>query len=240
MAKPVHILASQADIAPLVVAVGDPSRAEQLAKTLKDARLVNANRGFLTYTGHYNDRRVTVATHGIGGPSSAIVFEELYMLGANTIVRLGTCGGMIPALNRGDFIIPTGAAFPDGSLRMYVSDGMLPPVPDLTLTSRLIENCKSAGVRHSVGFVFSSDAFYAEDPSFVDTWSSRGVVGVEMECATLFTLGTLRKFRTAALLIVSDSLVKKAEKDMVKADGLRNQVEKASQIVLQSLTADIA
>lgn len=236
MVKPVHILARHADVAPLAVTVGDPARAEQLAHMLKDARLVNANRGFMTYTGVYNGKRVTVATHGIGGPSSAIVFEELRMLGATTIVRLGTCGGMIPELQRGDVVIPTGAAFPSGSLAMYVPDGVLPPVPDMITTSGMIEGCKSEGVRHMTGFVFSSDAFYAEDPTFVSTWSSRGVIAVEMECATLFTLGTLRKFRTAAVLIVSDSLVKKSEKDMVTAEGLKSQVERVSAVVLKSLT----
>ena len=70
------------------------------------------------------------------GLLQSIVFEELVMLGARSMVRLGTAGAMIRGLNRGDFIIPTGAAHPGGSLRSYVPDGILPPVADIGLTSK--------------------------------------------------------------------------------------------------------
>jgi 5'-methylthioadenosine phosphorylase len=236
MPNPVHIRAKRTDIAPLVVAVGDPARTEQLAAMLKDARIVNTNRGFVIYTGRYDDKRVTVATHGVGGPSSAIVFEELHMLGATTIVRLGSSGGMVKELSKGDFIVPTGAAHSGGSLGMYIPDGVLPPVPDLGLTTKLIEGCSTEGVKFKAGLVFSSDAFYNEDSSFLEKWVSRGVIGVEMECATLFTLASLRRFKAASLLIVSDSLVRSAEKEMATAETLKAQVEKAGRIVLKALT----
>jgi 5'-methylthioadenosine phosphorylase len=237
MPKPVHILAKLGDISPLAVAVGDPARAEQLASMLSDARIVNANRGFLAYTGRYRNKGVTIATHGIGGPSASIIFEELYMLGARSIVRLGTCGGLTKDLGIGDFIIPTGAAHPNGSLRTYVTDGVLPPVPDLKLTSRLIEGCESAGAKFRSGVVFSSDAFYQEDPAHLKTWTSRGVIGVEMECATLFTLAALRGFRSASLLILSDSLVRKSESVMVSSEGLRKRVDVGGRIVLDAITS---
>jgi len=96
MPKPLHILAKPEDIAPRVITSGDPARVKQLASYLEDARLVNENRGFLVYTGKYKGVDVTVATHMIGAPSAAIVFEELIMLGAKLIVRFGTCGGFLP------------------------------------------------------------------------------------------------------------------------------------------------
>jgi 5'-methylthioadenosine phosphorylase len=236
MPHPVHIRAKREDIAPLVVAAGDPARTEQLASMLKDARTVNTNRGFLTYTGYYNGRRVTASTHGIGGPSSAIVFEELHMLGAKSIVRLGTCGGLVKELSRGDFIVPTGAAHPGGFLRAYVPDGVLPPIPDTDLTAKLTEACRSEGVRFRSGVVFSSDAFHKEDPLHLETWMSRGAIGVEMECATLFTLAALRGFRAAALLVLSDSYMKKAQNEMLAAEDLRAQIQRGAKIVLDTLT----
>jgi len=233
---PAHIRARKGEVAELVVAVGDPARAKQIAKMLRGAKLVNSNRGLLTFTGTFNGRRVTVATHGLGGPSSAIVFEELRMLGARVIVRLGTVGAMVKDLRIGDLIVATGAACPEGSLRTYVPDGELPAVADLGLTSRLAEVCEGEGLRHSVGVVFSSDAFYAEDVAFVERWAARGVLGVEMECATLFTLGLLRGLKTASLLIVSDSLVRKGEGETLPAERLESFVEKAASAVLEALT----
>ena len=142
---------------------------------------------------------------------------------------------MIKGLNRGDLIIATGAAHPGGSLRSYVSDGILPPVADIGLTSRLIENCRSQKLKFKTGLVFSSDAFYNEDSSFLKKWVSLGVIGVDMECATLFTLASIRKFRAASLLIVSDNLAVKEESEMLGSQQLKRRVEKAGALVLDTL-----
>jgi len=232
---PAHLRMKPKDISPVVVSAGDPARVEQLATLLREPKLVNSNRGFITYTGYYRSKRLTVATHGIGGPSSAIVFEELRTLGAKTIVRLGTAGGMARDLRVGDLVVPTGAAYGEGSLRMYVPDGFLPATPDLGLTMAILDQCRAEGARHRGGVVFSSDAFYAEDPTFIEKWTRRGVVAVEMECATLFTLGLLRGFRTASLLVVSDSLVNRAERSLALADALAGSVDKAARILFDTL-----
>jgi 5'-methylthioadenosine phosphorylase len=240
MPKPILICAKPGDIAIRVITVGDPERATQLAKILTNTRVVNTNRGYITYTGRYNGKQVTIATHGIGGPSASIVFEELAMLGARSMVRLGTAGAMIRGLNRGDIIIPTGAAHPGGSLRSYVPDGVLPPVADIGLTSKLIAGCKSQHLKFKTGLIFSSEAYYNEDPSFLKKWVPMGVIGVDMECATLFTLGAIRRFMAASLLIVSDNLVVKKEKEMLGLQQLKNTVEKAGKLVLNALTVEPA
>ncbi|MEM4344053.1 MAG: hypothetical protein QXT91_06915, partial [Candidatus Caldarchaeum sp.] len=90
------------DVAKRVVAAGDPARVVQLSKMLDSPRLVNENRGFITYTGSFQGVPVTVACHGVGGPSSAVVFEELIMLGARLIIRLGTCGAFVKGIKNGE------------------------------------------------------------------------------------------------------------------------------------------
>lgn len=233
--EPVHIKAKKGDIAERVVVAGDPARVKQLAEFLDNPRLVNENRGFLVYTGEYKGVPITVATHGIGAPSAAIVFEELFMLGAKAMIRLGTCGAMIKGLKIGDFIAATGAAYPHGgvTLGMYVPDGSMAAVPDFELTKLLVEEAEKQGEKIYIGPVFSSDAFYAEDPDFAKRWGSRGVICVEMECATLFALGLMRGFKAAAMLIVSDSLVEPS--GFADAKELAPRVEKASRIVFEVL-----
>jgi 5'-methylthioadenosine phosphorylase len=235
--QPVHLHVKPSDIANLVIAAGDPNRIQQLAGLLKDAKLVNSNRGFITYTGYHEGKMITLATHGIGGPSSAIVFEELYMLGAREIVRLGSTGALTRELGTGDFIVPTGAAYDSGSLGVHVRNGTLPAVPSIDLTNRIVRSCEAEGVKYMTGPVFSTDAFYGEDAAFAERWAGRGVIGVEMECATLFALGLLRGFKAASLLIVSDSLVRKSQRKMAPAEKLAEQVEKAGRIVLNALTS---
>lgn len=235
--KPLHILAKVGDIADRVIVCGDPARVEQIATTiLKNSILVNRNRGFIVYTGYYDDVRVSIANHGVGGPSAAIVFEELRMLGAKIIVRLGTAGALTKELKIGDFVVATGAAYAFGgnTLGMYVPDGCMAVVPDFELTLALVESARKLGERVRVGPVFSNDAFYAEDPDFAKKWSSRGIIAVEMECASLFALGLMRGFRAGALLIISNNLLEPSL-GFAQAEELKGRVEKAAKIVLEAI-----
>jgi len=231
---PAHIKAERGQIAERVIIAGDPARVEQLSKYLKNNQLVNTNRGFITYTGTYNGFDITVACHGIGGPSSAIVFEELVSLGAKTIVRLGTAGGLRREIKKGDLIVPTYAGYITGPLIQY--SRWVPPctVPDLELTITILNEAKNKNISPYVGPVFSSDAFYVESKKLAEELSSLGYLGIEMECATIFGLGMLRGVRTASLLIVSNNLIEAPE--LADARELQPYVEKAGAIVMNALT----
>lgn len=204
----------------------------QLSDLLKGRRLVNENRGLLTYTGDYDGKGITVACHGIGGPSMAIVVEELIMLGTRAIVRLGSCGGLLKPMRVGDMVIATGAGYKGGTLDYYF-DRRITPKPDRTLTELLKDSAKKQGKRYYTGPVFSSDAFYAEDLDFATVSAKEGYIAIEMECATLFGLGKLRKVRTASLLLVSDNITESAP--IVDAETLREYVAKAGKVVFEAL-----
>ena len=102
--NPVHILAKKGEVAERVLIAGDPGRVKLLSTLLEEPKLVNENRGFLVYTGKYKDVKVSIATHGIGGPSIAIVLEELAMLGGKVFIRYGTAGALVPELDKGDYV----------------------------------------------------------------------------------------------------------------------------------------
>ena len=205
--RPYHVLAKPGDIAERVLAVGDPGRADIVARELlSDAVLVNSNRGFNTYTGFFEGERVTVATHGIGGPSAAIVVEELGMLGAKLVVRLGTCGGLAEKVKVGDAVVALGAIYqPGGTLGMYAPGVCYPAVADPEVVLELERGLREEGFRVHRGIVASSDAFHAEEAN-LGAWSSLGAVAVEMECATIFTVARVRGMRTGAALLVIDNL----------------------------------
>ncbi len=228
---PIHLKLSREDIGDPIITVGDPRRSHIISQVLDSPKLVNEYRGFITYTGYFNGEKVTVATHGIGGASSAIVFEELYMMGAKTIIRLGTTGSLRKDINIGDIIVADGAVYGlGGTIGMYIGDLVsFPAVPDLGLTLDIYRKLKSAASKYNVylGTVYSSDAFYAEDEKFAEKWSSRGVLSVEMECATLFVLSKLRGFRSACVLIVSDNLPKSERIDSLQVlDSIFTDVAK--------------
>ncbi len=238
MGPPFHILAKKEDIAPRVIVAGDPARIKQLSTMLEKPRLVNDNRQLLVYTGEYKGVPVTVATHGIGSGSATIVFEELAMLGAKAIIRLGSAGALTPKLDIGDYVVVTGATYicNGNSLGMYAQGYCLPSAPSPDITYSLIKTSERYGSKYVAGPVFSSDAFYAEDPEFAKKWSEKGIVAVEMECAGLFALGWMRGFKTGALLVISDSLVKD-KTEFLTAKELAPYVDKAAEIVLETITS---
>ncbi len=235
MVNPVIIRAKKGEIAERVIIGGDPARIEQLTSLLEGPKLVNSNRGLLVYTGIYEGVPVTVATHGIGGPSSAIVVEELIMLGAKVIIRFGTCGAMVKGLGIGDVVIPTGAAYNQGGiLYQYLKENIcMATAPNYEVLNSIVDEVVKSGVKFVVGPVVSSDAFYAEDPDFVKKWTSRGIIAVEMECSTVFALSSLRGVKSGALLLVSDSLVE--ELGFATAEELRRYVERAGRLSLNAL-----
>ncbi|OYT61501.1 MAG: 5'-methylthioadenosine phosphorylase [Thermofilum sp. ex4484_15] len=234
---PFHIRAKPEEIAAKVIVAGDPARVNQLATLLERAKIVNENRGFITYTGNYKGEEITIATHGIGAPSATIVLEELIMLGARVVIRLGTCGALVRELRKGDLIVASGAAYLGGgsAVSAYLPGACMPTAPHPEVTTALINVCKRYGVKYALGPVVSSDAFYAEDPDFVRKWSKIGIIAVEMECAALFALGWMRRVKTGALLIVSDSLVREEEKELATAEELKEVIRRAGELALEAL-----
>ncbi|MEM1603757.1 MAG: purine-nucleoside phosphorylase [Zestosphaera sp.] len=233
---PVHLKIREGWVAERVLIAGDPARVKYLSELLNDVKLVNESRGFLTYTGYYNGFPVTIATHGVGMPSALIVLEELIAYGGKYFVRLGTAGALASGLRIGDVVIPTGAAYyPGGVFRQYYGEDVCcPSTPDFTLLRRIVEVAEERKIKYVLGPVFSSDAFYAEDPVFAKKWSSRGLVAVEMECAGLFAVSLMRGVKTACVLVISNSLVE--DLGYASAEYLRERVIDIAKMILEALT----
>ena len=103
-----HIGLRQGDVGKYVILPGDPKRCEKIAKHFDDAKLVADSREYVTYTGYLDGVKVSVTSTGIGGPSASIALEELVRCGADTFLRVGTCGGMQTEIMGGDIVIATG------------------------------------------------------------------------------------------------------------------------------------
>lgn len=236
---PFHIKARKEDIAEKIIVVGDPGRAKLLSELLDKPRLVNENRGLLVYTGEYKNTRITIATHGIGCPSAMIVLEELGMLGAKKIVRIGTAGGLIKDLEIGDIVVASSALYTSGGcgLQQYLPGACGPTAPHPVLTTRIIEKLEEKKIKYWLGPVYSSDAFYAEDPEFARKWGERNVLAVEMEVAGLFSLGWIKGWETAAILVISDNLVAE-KKYMASLEELKEKFIDVARIVLEVYVED--
>ena len=202
---PIHLRAGPGDYAEAVLLPGDPRRARRVAEQHLDGpREVNGERGLLGYTGTFDGRPVSVQSTGMGGPSAGIVVEELIQLGARKLIRIGTCGGLRPELALGDTVIAISAVPADSTARHYAGGEPHAPTADFSVTHDLVHHAKPMGLRPHVGPVASSDTFYDPDEGRHRRWASRGVLAVEMEAATLFTIAAIRGVRAACVLVVSD------------------------------------
>ncbi|GAC1522232.1 MAG: purine-nucleoside phosphorylase [Thermoleophilaceae bacterium] len=215
---PIH-LNPQAELAQRVLLPGDPHRALAIAQALLDSpRMFNTRRGLWGYSGRAPDGELlTVQATGMGGPSAAIVIEELIALGASTLIRVGTCGALDGDLSLGQVVAVVEAISADGT------SGMLSPdsrrlEPDGGITDALL-----AGGATGVSAV-STDLFYDPDPARADGYRATGAQVIEMECATLFALAPRLGARAACVRGVSDLLLgerRRIEDEPLEALGVR-------------------
>ena len=183
--------------APDALLPGDPGRALALAQQLlTEPRMSNHARGLWGYTGETPEGRpLSIQSTGMGGPSAAIVLEELAELGVKRAIRVGTCGALDPALRHGELIVVGDALVDDGASRALGAGDTAEP--DAELTAALVAG-HPAGAATSR--IVSSDLFYRDH---ADAWRERGAVASEMETATLFTLGSRLGVAIACVLAVS-------------------------------------
>lgn len=210
--KQYHIQAGRGDVGKYVILPGDPKRCAKIAKYFDDARLVADSREYVTYTGYLDGVMVSVTSTGIGGPSAAIAMEELVMSGADTFIRIGTCGGMQTEVKSGDVVIASGAVRMEGTSREY-APLEFPAVADIHITNALMETAGELGQDYHVGVVQSKDSFYGQHspetkPVSYDllnkweAWKRLGCLASEMESAALFVAASHLRVRSGACFLV--------------------------------------
>jgi 5'-methylthioadenosine phosphorylase/purine-nucleoside phosphorylase len=234
---PIHLRAEPGDYADAVLLPGDPLRAKHIAETFfEDARQVNSERGMLGFTGTFEGQAISVQSSGMGCPSAAIVIEELVQLGVKRIVRVGTCGGLQPDMALGDLIVAVAATPADGSMLTYTAGEPHSPTADFEVVHAAVHYAKEISQSLRVGQVVSSDVFYNPNQGQYERWSARGILGVEMEAAILFTLGAMRKVSAGALLTVSDIVVE-GEFVRISDEDLRAAVERMTVLGIRAALA---
>ena len=162
--------------------------------------MFNHHRGLWGYSGRARDGSpLTVQSTGMGGPSAAIVVEELIALGARTLLRIGTCGSLLEELELGTLLPVEAAIAADGTSRALGADGRVPA--DAAITRALT----SAAAREPVTCV-STDVFYDEREQLHDAWVANGAAVVEMEAAAVMQVALQRGARAGCLLAITDKL----------------------------------
>ena len=237
-----HIGLRKGDVGKFVILPGDPKRCEKIARHFDDAKLIADSREYVTYTGYLDGVKVSVTSTGIGGPSASIALEELVRVGADTFLRVGTCGGMQTDIMGGDLVIATGAIRMEGTSKEYAPIEF-PAVANLEITNALVQAAKDLNKKYHVGIVQCKDAFYGQhepetkpvDYELVNKWNAwvrLGCKASEMESAALFVVGDYLRVRVGSSFLV----VANQEREKL---GLENPVvhdtEAAIEVTVQAI-----
>jgi uridine phosphorylase len=218
MATQPHVQVEPGDVHDVAIVPGDPGRVDRIAAQCTDAETIAQNREYKITNADYGGASLTICSTGIGCPSAAIAVEELSRVGVDTFLRCGTIGALQSGIEIGDMIVATGAAKEEGTSKRYES-AVYPAVPDYGCLRALVEASEAREETVHVGPVVSDDAYYAEDEDVVADWEAAGLLAVEMEAATLFSLARRKGLRAGAICTVDGNLVEGTQKGATDDGG---------------------
>jgi 5'-methylthioadenosine phosphorylase/purine-nucleoside phosphorylase len=224
---PIHLRAEPGDYAPNVLCPGDPRRAAYIAETFFEPgyRCVNEERGMLGFTGTFEGSPISVQTTGMGCPSAGIAFEELVMLGARRLIRVGTCGGLKAGMHMGDTVIAISATAEDETPLRIAQMSSYAPTATFELAEAAARLSREHGATVHVGPVVTSGVFYDPDPTTFARWKRTGHVGVEMEAAMMYTVAAVHGIEALAMMTVSDLLEESGDTTRISDEELKRGVD---------------
>lgn len=161
---------------------------------------------FLDYemhSGMLEGRRVTVGNGGRYAPDTAITTEILCGAGAQSLIRVGSCGSLQENVKIGDLVIVTGALRGEGTSRYYVAENF-----STTAHSDIVNALKVAAeslkARYHLGRIFTTDALFQETPELIQQLSEQNLLSIDMVTSTFLTIAQVRDKKAGAVLAVSD------------------------------------
>jgi uridine phosphorylase len=197
--SPPYHLRPTAAVADRALLPGDPGRALALAQVVlgDDRKMFNHHRGLWGYTGTASDGApLTIQSTGMGGPSAAIVLEELAALGVRTAVRVGTARAVAPGLALGDLVAVTAVEAADAVSAALGRDGRR------ALDAALARDLAAAAGRD--GLLACHDVLYADDAAQrAAGWAAAGVAAADLETGALAAVAALRGVAFGAVVAVA-------------------------------------
>jgi uridine phosphorylase len=230
------------DVAKYVLMPGDPNRVQRIASHFDKAEKKADYRGYVTYTGETNGVAISATSSGIGCPSTAIAMEELMNIGADTFIRVGTTGALIPYLDSGDIVVATGAVRWEGTSKTYVPVEY-PAIANYQVVNALLRAADELGIIVHPGIIISSDAFYGGNEDVLKRFGNFNVLSIEMEASLMFTLASIRGTRAGAICTVDGNIFKGTGKGAFEpgersgelADKVQKSIEDEIRIAIRAV-----
>jgi uridine phosphorylase len=202
--KMLSLLGLKSDsLGPYALIPGPKERSQVLLGMLENPA---KNFSFLDYemhTGTVDGKRVTVGNGGRFAPDTAMTTEILCAAGAESLIRIGSCGSLQDQVKIGDLIIVTGAVRGEGTTSYYVPKSFS-TVAHPDVIRALQQAAENLEVRYHLGRIFTTDALFQETPELIQELNEQNVSSIDMVTSTFLTIAHLRQKKAGAILAVSD------------------------------------
>jgi len=172
------------------------------------AKSLGLRRYFLFHSNLHASDALFLAGPAVGAPMAVMVLEKLIALGAEQVILYGWAGSLQRDLHAMNLLLPDGGISEEGTSRHYPTANPAGIVPDSLLHQRLRTALDAARLPCRTGLVWTTDAPYRETRTRVEQYCRQGVCGVDMEFSALCTVAAFRGIRFAALLLISDELLR--------------------------------
>lgn len=147
---------------------------------------------------------VIIINFGMGSPNAATVMDLLTAIQPKAVLFLGKCGGLKRKNKIGDFILPIAAIRGDGTSNDYFPPE-LPALPAFSLQRAVSSSIRDFGLDYWTGTVYTTNRrVWEHDDAFKAKLEQLRAMAVDMETATIFTVGFHNEIPVGALLLVSD------------------------------------
>ena len=147
---------------------------------------------------------ITIINFGMGSPNAATIMDLLSAINPHAVLFLGKCGGLKKRIRIGDFVLPIGAIRGEGTSNDYFPIEV-PAMPSFSLQRAISSTLKNNKIDYWTGTVFTTNRRVWEfDSEFKSYLKKIRAYSIDMETATLFTVGFHNKIPTGALLLVTD------------------------------------
>lgn len=224
-----HIAASYGEIAPTVIMCGDPDRAKYIAtEYLKNSVCYSDIRGALGYTGLYNDKRVSIQTHGMGMPSAGIYSYELFnFYDVENIIRIGTAGAVSKNVKLNSVVLAMGACFNSKYVEQFEDSGSFAPIASYSLLQASEQEFKKMDCNVHVGNILSDDIYYKPYKDY-NSWQDLNVLAVEMEIAAIYANAARANKKALGILCITCELYNGSYVDDLTNQSLYDKMIKSA------------
>ncbi|MFC1734955.1 AMP nucleosidase [Candidatus Hydrogenedentota bacterium] len=153
---------------------------------------------------HSPEEQLTIVDYGVGSPVAALIIELLSFVNPKAVIMLGMCGGLRSKYSVGDFFNPIAAIREEGTSNAY----MPPQCPSLAtfwIQRRVCNELERRDIQYHTGVIHTTNVRLWEfKENFRRNLKAEYADAIDMECATLFTVGFAMHVPVGALMLISD------------------------------------